>query len=288
MQAWSLFATAPRLVTNFLQMADSTEKPAGAKAPSGHFEADVGEDVIREALESVQRHSAPAPEAAAPGIEIEVGAEGADVDDDAQPPVEAEVRSAEDLERELEELKATLELSTELAKETHGRLKDTHERQLRAVADLDNYKKRAARERDEAEKFALAKLLKELLPVLDNLDRALEHAATAAGPAEGALSTGVLATRKLFEAILGKFGVKGFSAEGQPFDPNRHEAMQQIPTSEIPPGTVAKEIVRGYLLNDRLLRPALVGVAVAPPTTEAPGGNGVAPNAAKQSEGGSE
>jgi molecular chaperone GrpE len=258
-------------------MADSTEKPAGAKPPSGHFEADVGEDVIRAALESVQRHSAPAP-ASPPGVEIEVGAEGADVDDDAQPPVEGEPqapRSNDELEKELKEVKATLELSAELAKETHGRLKDTHERQLRAVADLDNYKKRAAREREEAEKFAIGKLLKELLPVLDNLDRALEHAAATA--AEGPLATGVQATRKLFDDILGKFGVKSFSAKGQPFDPNRHEAMQQIPTSEVPPGTVAKEIVRGYLLNDRLLRPALVGVAVAPPS-----GNGVETRAAAE------
>jgi molecular chaperone GrpE len=113
--------------------------------------------------------------------------------------------------------------------------------------------------------------------VLDNLDRALEHSAAAAssevqggpgGPGEGALATGVQATRRLFEDILAKFGVRGFSAKGLPFDPNRHEAIQQVPTSEVPPGTVATEIARGYLLNDRLLRPALVGVAAAPPAVK--------------------
>ena len=178
------------------------------------------------------------------------------------------VRSPEEVEKELEEVKATLELSASRAKETLDRLKETHDRQLRAVADLENYKKRAVREREEAEKFAIGKLVKELLAVLDSLDRALEHSATAGGPAEGALATGIQATRRLFEDILGKFGVRGFSAKGQVFDPSRHEAIQQIPTSEVPPGTVAVEIARGYHLNDRLLRPALVGVATAPKPAE--------------------
>ncbi len=283
-------------------MADSKSKSDGPKTPAGHFEADVSDDVIRAALESVQKITAPAPPAKEIELEIgpplELGAEpgtparellpyddadektdgvGTDIDPSllgngapAAPPV----RSLEEVEQELQEVKATLEMSTTRAKETLDRLKDTHERQLRAVADLENYKKRAVREREEAEKFAIGKLVKELLAVLDNLDRALEHSATAAesqsGPAEGALATGVKATRKIFEDILAKFGVRAFSAKGLPFDPNRHEAIQQIPTSDVPPGIVAAEIARGYLLNDRLLRPALVGVATAPPTPPPP------------------
>jgi molecular chaperone GrpE len=210
-------------------MADS-DKPAG----KGHFEAEVGDDLIKAALESVERRQ-----------------------EKAQIPVEVTV--------ELKEVKATLELSAERAKETLDRLKETHDRQLRAVADLDNYKKRAARERGEVEKFAIEKLIKELLPVLDNFDRALEHAASAGGDA---LVQGVAATRKLFEDTLGKFGVKAFSAKGQAFDPTRHEAVQRVETNDVPPNSVAQEVVRGYHLHERLLRPAIVVVATAPAAAE--------------------
>lgn len=228
--------------------ADEKSKP-----PAGHFEAEVGDDLIRAALESVERHSKP--DAAEVPVPIEEGAAPALEGEGGEGP------SVDQLEKELKEAKATLEVSAQRARETLERLKETHDRQLRAVADLDNYKKRAAREREEAEKFAVGKLVKDLLPVLDNLDRAIEHA----GAAEGALAQGVVATRRLFEDTLAKFGVKGFSAKGQPFDPARHEAVQQVPTAEVSPGTVAHEIVRGYLLHERLLRPAMVAVAVAPP-----------------------
>ncbi len=243
--------------------ADKAEAPVEtpaetASGPAGSFQADVSDDVVRAALESVQRHSGSAHAAREPANE---------------PTVEA--TSVEALEKELAEVRATLEVSAQRARETLERLKETHERHLRAAADLDNYKKRALREREEAEKFGVTKLLKELLPVLDNLDRALEFAGTEAdGSAgrslpidEGPLKKGVEATRRLFEDTLGKFGVKAFSANGEPFDPMRHEAMQQIPTDEVPPGTVVREVLRGYLLHDRLIRPALVAVAAAAPKT---------------------
>ena len=144
-----------------------------------------------------------------------------------------------------------------------------HERHLRAAADLENYKRRAGREKEEVERFGIQKLLKDLLPVIDNLDRALEH-----GEVKGPLGEGVAATRRIFEETLGRYGVKGFSSVGEPFDPNRHEAMQQVATAEMAPGTVVSEMVRGYMLHDRLVRPALVSVAVAPAvlsaTTELP------------------
>jgi molecular chaperone GrpE len=157
----------------------------------------------------------------------------------------------------------------ERARETLDRLKESHERHLRAAADLENYKRRAVREKEEVERFGIQKLLKDLLPVIDNLDRALEH-----GEVKGPLGEGVAATRRIFEETLGRHGVKGFTTVGEAFDPNRHEAMQQVETSEVAPGTVVSEMVRGYLLNDRLVRPALVAVAVAPversPITELP------------------
>ena len=134
--------------------------------------------------------------------------------------------------KELESLRAQLEFSQAKGRETDGEVKDEHERMLRAAADLENYKKRAQKEKEEVQKFGIEKLLKDLLPVIDNLDRALEHAQQP--PDFDSLEKGVAMTRKLFEDTLGQHGVKGFSAEGQPFDPRLHEAMQQVETADVP------------------------------------------------------
>ena len=127
------------------------------------------------------------------------------------------------------------------------------------AAEFDNYKKRAAKEREDAQKFGIERLLKDFLPVADNLERALDHAE------EHDLRQvieGVKLVQKLFETTLAKHGVVGFSALGQPFDPNVHEALMQQ-ESDAPPGTVVSEMSRGYRLNDRLVRPAAVVVARA-------------------------
>ncbi|KFA87221.1 nucleotide exchange factor GrpE [Archangium violaceum] len=164
--------------------------------------------------------------------------------------------------RELEEARQQLEFSQSRSRETMDRLKDTHERALRATADLENYRKRAQKEKEEVQKFGSERLLKDFLPVVDNLDRALE-AAQKSSDFES-LRTGVEMTRKLFDSAFGKHGVKGFSAAGQPFDPRLHEAMQQVESAAVPAGHVLYEAVRGYTLNERLIRPALVVVARAP------------------------
>ena len=163
----------------------------------------------------------------------------------------------EELEKKVERLSAMLEESMSRARETQERLKDTHDRLLRIAAEFDNYKKRAAKEREDAQKFGIERLLKDFLPVADNLERALDHAE------EHDLRQvieGVKLVQKLFEAALAKHGVVGFSALGQPFDPNLHEALMQQ-ESDAPPGTVVSEMSRGYKLNDRLVRPAAVVVA---------------------------
>jgi molecular chaperone GrpE len=164
--------------------------------------------------------------------------------------------------KELEATKAMLEISTEKTRELLQKLKDEHERTLRAMADLENYKKRASKERDEVQKFGLEKLLKDFLPVVDDFDRALEHAKGAGDPKS--LETGVEMVRKHFETALQKHGVKSFETVGKMFDPNFHMAMGHLETSELAPNTVAKEMVRGFTLNDRLVRPALVMIAKAP------------------------
>jgi molecular chaperone GrpE len=168
----------------------------------------------------------------------------------------------EQTRRELEEARQQLEFSQSKSRETMDRLKDTHERALRATADLENYRKRAQKEKEEVQKFGSERLLKDFLPVVDNLDRALEAAQKSAD--FESLRTGVEMTRKLFDSTFGKHGVKSFSAAGQPFDPRLHEAMQQVESAAVPSGHVLYEAVRGYMLNERLMRPALVVVARAP------------------------
>jgi molecular chaperone GrpE len=187
------------------------------------------------------------------------GAFEADIPADA---VQEALRSVERID-DVASLRAQLELSTAKGRETLERLKEEHERVLRAAADLDNYKKRAARERDEVQKFANERLLKDLLPVLDGLDRAL-----AAAPPEDPLAEGVRLVRASLEQALAKHGITAFSAMGEKFDPAFHEALLQIPTGDDAPGTVVLEHARGFRLHDRLVRPAMVGVAVEPARTD--------------------
>ena len=222
-----------------------------APSEKGNFSTEIGQDVIDEALRSVERRQPGAAASAATSAETEVAV-------DVEPAAPA---SAAD--EELASLRAQLELSQAKGREMMEKIKESHERALRAAADLDNFKKRAAKEKEEVQKFGSEKLLKDLLPVVDNLDRALE--ASTRTPDLASLEKGVAMTRKLFEDTLGRHGVKGFSAKGQAFDPRLHEAMQQVPTADVPVGHVAFEVLRGYTLNERLVRPALVAVAIAPP-----------------------
>lgn len=219
----------------------------------GSFQADIGQDVIEEALRSVERReeSEVTQEEAAPAAE------------------EAQARDASGLQAELdaaraeiETLRAQLEFSQSKGREMMARIKEEHERALRAQADLENYRKRAQKEKEEVQKFGAERLLRDLLPVMDNLDRALEAAAKS--PDIDSFQKGVAMTRKSFEDALARHGVKGFSARGQPFDPRLHEAIQQVETTEVPAGHVVTELVRGFTLNERLVRPALVVVARAP------------------------
>ena len=164
---------------------------------------------------------------------------------------------------EIEHLRAELEQKTREAR-AH------EERALRTVAEFDNARKRALREREEYVRFANESLIRDLLPVLDNLDRAL--AAGKADPGAAAVTAGVELIQREFLRVLEKFGVAPFSSVGQRFDPERHEAIARVPTAEHEEMTVVSETSRGYLLHGRVLRPAMVAVAVAPETGD-PGGD---------------
>jgi molecular chaperone GrpE len=141
-------------------------------------------------------------------------------------------------------------------------LEEKQDRLLRALAEADNARRRAQREREEYVKYANEALARELIPVLDNLDRALE-AARSAGPAGSVVEGVELIQRELLRA-LEKWGVSRYSALGQPFDPTRHEAIARRVSGADTPDTVVAETAPGYLLNGRVLRPALVTVAAAP------------------------
>jgi molecular chaperone GrpE len=155
-------------------------------------------------------------------------------------------------EKEIEELKRKLEAKEKEAKEHYDRL-------LRVAADFDNYKKRAAREKEEWTKFANEDLIKAILPFIDNLERAVTHAEKVEDA--GVLIEGVRLTIQQFLQALNKFGLSSFESLGKPFDPALHEAILLVPTDQHEPNQVVEELQKGYLLNDRLLRPATVSVS---------------------------
>ena len=138
--------------------------------------------------------------------------------------------------------------------------KENHDRYLRVYAEFENYRKRTARENEEFRKFANESLIKELLGVVDNLERAVESSATQPDN-EARIIEGVQMTLKEILSILEKFQVTPIEAVGKPFDPRYHQAFQQEENDEYPENTVVKEFQKGYLLHDRLLRPSMVVVS---------------------------
>jgi molecular chaperone GrpE len=141
-------------------------------------------------------------------------------------------------------------------------LSEKQDRLLRALAETENLRRRSQREREDYTRYATESLLRDLLPVLDNLDRALGAARTATNPS--GLVEGVELIQRELLRVLERAGVTRYSAVGQPFDPTRHEAIARLVSVEHAPDTVVSETAPGYLLHDRVLRPALVAVAAAP------------------------
>jgi molecular chaperone GrpE len=146
--------------------------------------------------------------------------------------------------------------------------KENWDRYLRTAADLENLRKRQKRELDDVRLESKGRVLKEMLPVVDNLERAIEHATAQAGT--NPIVEGVQLVLRQFLTAFERLDVTPVEAAGQPFDPNLHEAISQQ-ESDAPPGTVVQVLQRGYKSGDRLLRPALVVVAkakTAPPPAE--------------------
>ena len=139
-------------------------------------------------------------------------------------------------------------------------LRDQH---LRLQAEFENFRRRGLKEKQEGQLFGHQNLVKELLPAVDNLDRAVEHAEQSASEDLQQLLQGIELVRRELSGVLERFGVSEIEAEGKTFDPALHEAMAQTPTAEVAPNSVVAVMERGYQLHDRLLRPARVVVSKA-------------------------
>jgi molecular chaperone GrpE len=149
-------------------------------------------------------------------------------------------------------------------KERAAKADENWERLLRTTADFDNFKKRAAREKQEAIKYANEGLLQKLVPVMEHLDMALAAPQTSGPENSQTLQTGVSMICQQFRGVLAEAGLEEIDALGKPFDPNLHEALSQQETPEVPEGQVVQQLRKGYKFRDRLLRPASVVVSKQP------------------------
>lgn len=184
-------------------------------------------------------------------------------------PADALQAELEALRTEREALRAERDALRAEVEERARELAEVRDRYLRTLADFENFRRRVAREREEWGQRAQEHLLREILPVLDNFDRAL--AAEAGGAADGGFRQGVELIHRDFLKALERVGVRPFSAVGELFDPQRHEAVARVERTDVADQTVVEETLRGYLFHDRVLRPAQVIVAVEPPPPPEPG-----------------
>jgi molecular chaperone GrpE len=174
------------------------------------------------------------------------------------PAVEDAVEKEEDFDPETADRESLLSKYRELEEQ----LKEAEERVLRTAADAENFKKRLQREKEEQTRYANETFMRDLLPVIDNLERALEH--SGAGSSEGSLVEGLNMTLKGFVDTMGRFGCTPVKAVGKIFDPNFHEAVSQEQSKKHEANTVLRELQKGYTLKERLLRPAMVVVSKRP------------------------
>jgi len=229
----------PDDLTDDLPEEDSPE----AEGPKIEASAEL-EEALREATEAVEARQAPADEPAASPDKLTI----------------------ELLSGELQDLKGLYEAKLK-------ELDEQSEQFLRLQAEFENFRRRSLREKQESFKFGHQNLVKDLLSAVDNLERALEHGAQNAGPEISGILDGVELVHREVLGALANHGVKEVEAEGRLFDPADHEAMGQVPNAEVPPNTVLEVLQKGYVIHDRMLRPARVIVSSAPTPEEAGSGD---------------
>jgi molecular chaperone GrpE len=196
----------------------------------------------------------------------------AETDEKQSPDESVETSADEIVEGTVEEIKEvtveSLQAELEQAAEQALKFKDVA---LRAEAEMQNVQRRAIKDLEKAHKYGSEKLIQNLLPVIDSLEKAVESAETAADEAaNNAVVEGVGLCLKMLTDVLGKEGVKTVDPMGEPFDPNHHQAMSMVENPDVEPNSVVAVIQKGYTLNERLVRPAMVMVskAVSTPAEE--------------------
>ncbi len=204
---------------------------AGAEEAGGHLSPSKElEQALREATQAVEARSAA--RASAPGSEPGDPASG-----------ESPGKAPDELEQ------------------ARSELAEIRDRWIRLNADFENFRRRALKEREETYRFGHQDLAKDLLPAVDNLERAIDAARKSGVGDLESLLQGLELVQRDIGSVLAKHGVIEIEALGQPFDPSKHEALAQIPDESVPPNTVVQVLQRGYWLRDRLLRPAQVMVS---------------------------
>ncbi len=196
-------------------------------------------------------------------IEIEFLDQESDKGMEAKP--EQTVESIEAPDNGLELSQRSVEEEVDHLKAELDHVRDIY---LRKLAEFDNFRKRIERERDEYRRSGVEEMIRELLPVIDNFERALQHVQDDSG----AFLQGVQMIAKQLTDTLERRGVTEVNPIGEPFNPEIHEAVQRVEDSDYPPGTVAWVMLKGYVIGDRLIRPAMVGVSVEPAGRESNGG----------------
>jgi molecular chaperone GrpE len=183
--------------------------------------------------------------------------------DDEHPHPEADAEQADD-----QELMETPEEEPEAAADAAevdagGQIEALQDQLLRATAEMENVRRRAARDVENAHKFALERITSDLLPVLDSLEKAIEAGCESDGQEADALTKGVELSLKLFLSVLEKAGVVQLDPLGEPFDPQVHEALAMVPKPDAEPNSVMEVMQKGYTLNGRVVRAAKVVVVSA-------------------------
>ena len=219
-------------------------------------ENSVLEQAMSEAVEAIEKREKSNSEA---GQEIDLLADDSEPssdESDETPKKDASSAVTEALIEAKKEVEEALE-------QTRTQYSELRSKWMRAAADLDNYKKRARREREEAIKFGNEKLIKDMLPVIDDLDRTLEVLTTNETQEQNqGVIDGIRMVQKKFLSQLEKHEVTSFESVGQPFDPAQHEAVHQLHSDDVAAGGVVNEMRRGFFISGRLLRPSLVTVSL--------------------------
>ncbi|MGB2172830.1 MAG: nucleotide exchange factor GrpE, partial [Porticoccaceae bacterium] len=179
-------------------------------------------------------------------------------------PQQSELETEEKLQTEVEADQSELspEKNADQVEELQQKLNTLGEQLLREQAEMQNIRRRAQRDIESAHKYALEKFAGELLSVVDNLERAID-AIDAEDESQKAVSEGLELTLKTFIEVLAKYKVEAVEPEGQPFDADLHQAVSTVPNAEVEPNTVINVFQKGYTLNGRLIRPAMVVVSTS-------------------------